>query len=191
MKRIQELAEKNIPKAAVSAMNSCSYLARQKLVDELPGKFKIKKSWVLKQIQYRKVTEDQWPKLKARIGSQFKAMYWHEYGGDRIGKKWPFIGIPMRINTETAAARMKGNPSVLIRRNNYDVIQYKGNSFLIYKKKGKKRTGKKAVSPPPQIDMLFVFKQHVINKPKWGMKKTVSQIFEENYVAKMKAKLEK
>ena len=197
-KVLKRVAEEKIPKAAVSVMNQCSYLARQKLVEELPAKFKINKDWVRRQTTYRKVEESDWPKLKARVGTKFKAMHYQEHGGERVGKKWPFIGVPMTVNDESTQSLIKGNPRNLLKKPGYNVVSYKGKQFLIFRKRQRKKKKLKnkvesvqvvQEAPREKTKFLYVFKEKVTNKPRWNLEKTVNKIFQSNYIEKMKKKL--
>lgn len=188
-KLLKGFAKHSLPKAAVSAMNSCSYEARARLTSELPTKIKVKRDWVVRQIRYEKVKLEHWPKLKARIGSGFRAMHYHEHGGVRAGKRWPYIGVPMTQTDPAAAKRILSKPASLIKRNNYHVIKHKGKSFLIYKPRVLKGRRRRPQQLRPKIQMLFVFKERVINKPKWNMREVVQKVFAEKYATLLKRRI--
>jgi hypothetical protein len=181
-----------IPRAAVSAMNKCAFAARKELQAEFKKEFKNRTPWAANQIVYQPAKLSQWPKLRARVGTKFKAAEYQVEGGTKEATKALWNAIPVGLKANDLETRLRRMPKDLLKKKGYKLIHSKGRYFVAYKKPFKKHRlkVKRSQIQPSQsqqqpkkhpIQIMYEMRERIEFKPRWDLEFTVRKVFEDRF----------
>jgi hypothetical protein len=199
IKDLQDRSKTAIPRAAVTAMNQCAYEAQQKLRGDFKKQFKSRSPFPITKIVYQKAAFSQWPHLRARVGSQFKAMQWQEEGGTKEATQKLWNAIPLKGND--LESRYQKMPKDLLQKDGYSLIRFHNRYFIAHKKqnrklkRGKKR-GKAATTQVVQaqtrpLELKYELRKQIEFKPRWNLEQTVCSVYQKLYERIFKQKIGK
>lgn len=186
----QMLAERQLPFATAVALTRVAQDAQEGVRRDMPHRFKLRGSRLLKGVQITRAEKRDWPNPKAQVGSRDEFMVTQELGGERRPQKGAsFMAIPTRVVTSQRTST-GGVPRRLKPRNVNKARKIPGDRIVAPLSKGKSATGKKLDEAS-----FWLLRRRVKIKPRFRLRETVEgsvestypKRFEEEFAAAMKS----